>query len=427
VTLSIGEKFDCTIEKVVYGGHGFVRVQGWVVFIVSNSGIISGEKVRACITRKQGSFFWAEVLELLDPSPSRITPKCPYFGSCGGCQLQHISQDEQQSLKTQWLNDQLLRALGPVQAKVISPKTCWNWRRRIFLHARCTDSGWQIGYFEKDNKTLFMPEICPIFSENKEIFAAVRDFFLKLKKQQGKSIEVCIGKIGLDQYGLFLHVTGNLENSFDKAIAHFSKSFISISIHGKDKSFQHGPQTFSEEILNSTIFYTLSAFLQNHPEAYSLILNSISARMQKPPLHVYDLYSGVGCTTCLLKRLGYTVESIEYNRKAVACAEMALEKNNLTADGIHCGKVEEMLPNLKMPASIWIVNPPREGLHPKVIELCIKQRPQELFYTSCHLATMIRDIKPLLEAGWKIAWIQGFDLFPQTTHLEVVCQLILTN
>ncbi len=450
--LVVGHRFEATIEEVVYGGYGLVRHQGWVILIESPHGCIAGEKVLLAITKKQSNYYWAQVEARLTASPLRIAPVCPHFGVCGGCKLQHVSSNTQQALKKGWLVDQLERSLGRKYElpaiEMVEPNQHWNWRKRIFLHARVVPAPsaqqqhsfkklskvgdrtipklrWEIGYFSSNERFLVYPTTCPIFTDKAELLERVRNYIETISPRRGSSIEICIGKISEYEFGVVFHVTGNLGKDFVHAVEFLKPLFSSIAIKGRDTQIEYGPQLFTTSIEGLEISYSLSAFIQNHPEAYKLLLSSFLNDLEaKPPSLIWDLYSGVGVFSNILLNKGYRIESVEFNKQAVDCAKKSIRKNGLEENArLICGKVEDVSMSLSPDAACWIVNPPREGMAKEFRVIAAERLPKEVVYISCHLSTMIRDIEPLLAGGMKIERIRGFDFFPQTTHMEVICHL----
>lgn len=421
--LEVGSLHEGIIQEVVFGGYGLIKLEGWVLFVRAAQGVVPGENVEVKIQKRQKNFFWADVTRLIQKSPLRVIPKCPHFGICGGCQLQHLPVEEQSHLKTAWLQNAFTKAFKEEtfykEWIVVPTKQPWNWRRRVFLHAVCSNHQWNWGYYQGDNNSLCQPITCPIFEEGETLWQELQRFFEQLAPTEGQKIEVCVAKVGEGHMALILHVTGALPVNMEELISSFWHYF---EARGADRVVRRGTCSIIEQVMGFTINSTPFAFAQNHPDAYENLYGDLVRQLSSSENSlIYDLYSGIGVLSVLLASHGYSVESIEYDALAVQQAKINAKINGFASRiRTHQGRVEEVLPQLQRQVACWVVNPPRSGLTPEVCEAIKERDVQELFYISCHAETLVRDIKNI---GMKVIWGRGYDLFPQTTHFETVVHL----
>ncbi len=376
----IGERLRARVEKLVFGGKGLIRHEGWVIFVAD---VVPGEVVEVEITAKKKSYFEAALQEVIEASPNRVIPPCPYFGTCGGCQLQHIAYDAQVSIKKEWLVDALERAFKskldfPVD--VTPAKKEWAYRQKVTLH------GPECGFYARDNATILPIERCLIFSEKS--FDDVRSL---ATKETTKSI-----------------VMRNEQEA--RAIVVDNKICLNQDI-------------FERQIEGLQIFFSPTVFIQNNPEMALQIYKDVLGALSSGP--VLDLYCGVGVLSLLAAKEGKKVVGVELDAEAIKLAKQSAKANSITSATFYampCEKIEKLA--LKEYEN-WIVNPPRTGLSEKVIQIIAKNRPKELVYISCMPATLARDLKMICEAGYTIKRAHVYDMFAETCHLETVVTLTL--
>ena len=415
---------------MAFGGQGIIRQEGLVVFVPFTA---PGDVVRYKITQKKKNFAFGESLKVLEPSGERAKPLCPYFGTCGGCQLQHLKYTAQLDMKRQWVEDALKRQAGLVigdAVKINPAQLQWSYRRRISMRLQPHDGHFQAGYTTNDNKTLITVTQCPIFTyPDDPIIEIVQKLAKKLVPTIPTDGRVIILKDNEGGYLLHFHFKALPENSSDvmkktSSIHPEIKGILATSPR-QTISFGHMQTSFEIEGLKFTL--SPQAFIQNHPEQshqiYSTIMTATEGLKKGKAL---DLYSGIGITSLMLARQGFHVTGIELNRNAVQLAADNAAQNAIKAKFL-AGDVAALLPPILKSErpNLTIVNPPREGLDPAVI-LALKQNPpQTLIYVSCMPSTLARDLKKLCyhENPYFLKTAEAFDMFPQTAHVETLVVL----
>lgn len=409
--IEIGDTISATVEKLTYGGQGLIRHEGWVIFVED---VVPDEEVEVVITAKKKSYFHANLKRIIRPSKFRKEPKCRYFGTCGGCQIQHLQYDEQLRQKSEWLKESLERlAKVPVDfpLRIVGAKKEFGYRQKIILH------GSKGGYIARDNTTLLEIESCPIFSERS--LWHVRKILEACAITETTECDTTILRDEQDVFYFSLFFNPKLPKNADKIIAKFPNLWLS------DCTRSLGPTEPLSRIQDGVkVYYNPQVFVQNDPDQSLDMYRDILDTITEGP--ILDLYCGIGSISLLAAKRGLEAHGVEVNPLAIDFAKRSAEENGLTgACFTACAseEIEKIVEKRKFP--VWIVNPPRTGLSEKMVKLILKSKPSRLIYISCKPPTLARDISILYKQGYKIEQGTVYDMFAQTTHLETVLQLFL--
>jgi len=305
---------------------------------------------------------------------NRVDPPCPYFGSCGGCQLQHVSYPRQLIEKENWLRDLMgdLTDLGKIRPVQPSPKE-WNYRRRIQLQVGPRG---EVGFFEKGTQKVVPVENCLIAEER---------------------LNQAIPEV----LSLAAHA---LRNKARPTLLSFE---LTVKV-GENVTIKQGR---AERF-----------FLQTNPGANEQLKNYLLKKFsQKKPRSVLELFSGDGNLTGLLAGRTDSWVAIEYQNEALLKAQEKLKDISPPIRWIQGEAGRELRKLLRTQDNYdWVLlDPPREGA-PQCMESLIKLKPQTLIYVSCSPLSLRADLKRLIPQAYEIEEIQPFDFFPHTTHLETV-------
>ncbi len=360
------------IEDLTSNGEGVGSVDGKKVFV---DGALPGEEVEIELTENRKRFAKAKLKRIVRPSPHRVDPICPLFGTCGGCQLMHLSYPEQLNWKRKRVHDALTR-IGGLKVEVAectaSPDQL-GYRNKIHLH--------QGGFHKRHSHEIVPVDRCYIHNE-------LGEKSLPLTKNSTEAIirtangEVLVEIDGVCNRPFIIEQLGSLR-------------------------FKIGPRDF---------------FQVNPKQAYQLYRHAIgSATLGK----VLDAYCGVGTLSLFAAKHSKEVLGIEVVESAVESAKENARLNGIENVVFKCGKVEKLLPKLGSFDTIFL-NPPRGGVEPQVVEALLKTPPKRLIYISCDPATLARDLK-LLGQKFVIEEVIPFDMFPQTIHVETLVNLCYNN
>lgn len=365
--------------------------------VINVFGGIPGERVNARIVRyrrRRRQHVSAIVTEVLSPSSHRISPPCPYFTACTGCQWQHIAYDRQLQLK----RDRVSGALAeypelsgiPVSPTIPSPQM-FGYRN----HARFTvrEQG-KLGFINRITRRFVKVDDCALMHPwiNKA-----------LRALQGNAAETTQLSV---RYGV---------NTGDW--------LIQPTMHNPDIPLPTGQTHYWEQMHDRRLRIASPSFAQvNTPQAERLA-TLVAERLQLSGAELLvDAYAGVGTFAVLLADRARHVIAIEESSAAVKDAAVNIEGiDNLE---FVCSRTEDYLDSLTEPPDAVILDPPRVGCHPATLDALIRRKPARTVYVSCDPDTLARDLAYLTNGGFTITSVEPMDMFPQTYHTECVATLI---
>lgn len=354
------------VEKVAHGGHFIARNEGQVIFIRDTA---PGELVEIEITSKAKGFLRANVLEVLEPSQERVTPPCQYAGKCGGCDFQHLNSAYQRQLKAEVIKEQFSRIAKldiNVTVHEVSPTTHY----RTHIRGVANEAG-HFGIYASRSHDIIPISDCLIAGEELHVAQVATEKFKPMEP-----IEVPQG----DQI---------------------------------------------REVKGKKLLVKAGAFWQRHRNAPDVLTTQfINLAKLKAGEHLLDLYGGVGLFTSVAIELlgpGGRIDLIEGSPIATESAkENFKDYSNIK---IVTDDVAKALKSVKR-ADVVVLDPPRAGAGAEVVQQLLRINPSRIVYIACDPASLARDVKDFLAAGWRIEKIDGFDLFPMTQHIETIVLLL---
>jgi 23S rRNA (uracil1939-C5)-methyltransferase len=394
---------DIDIDSIAAGGDGVGRMDGLVAFVPRTA---PGDRAR--IRYASGRrFARGELLELVRSSPSRTVASCPHYGSdrCGGCQLQHLSYAAQLEAKAHIIQDAFAR-IGhreiPLPEVVPSPSQ-WRYRSKLTLALRYRDGQWVAGLHPYDDATaVFSLRDCPITAES--VLSVWRSILSHASLLP--SAHELRGSVRDNAFALEGGSRFDRSAAFFSSVAELSELWWAPDdgalrlLHSRTADAL-GP-SFAQ--VNASLAVTLHAYVVER--AWSFASSS-----------VIDAYSGRGATALALAERGARVTAIESDRAAASWVSDRLPAGSRSM----AARVEDVLSDV-LPADVVILNPPRAGVDAVVTEILGRpEGPRAIVYVSCDPATLARDVGRL--SAYRIAAIRAFDMFPQTAHVETVCEL----
>ncbi len=408
----MGETFELKLDAMAHGGEAIGRHEGRAIFVPYT---IPGERVRVEIVEDQKRYARAALLEVLEPSPARVSPPCPYFGQgkCGGCQWQHIDYAVQARIKGLVTMDQFQR-IGkfeepPIYEPIPDPSG-WEYRNHTLL--RTAPDG-HLGYLSAHSHDVYPIEDCLI------VHPMIRGLMdaLDMIYPELEWMELRAGTATDDLMIMFQareEESPSLEVDFPISIVQMRHDGAISPLIGLD---------YLTEVVHGREFrISAPSFFQvNSAQAAQLIDLVMEALELKGYEKVVDAYCGVGLFTAFLSEQAGFVTGIEVNRSAISDAEI----NLANADNVELieGPVEVVLPEIDHEVHAVVLDPPRGGLETEVIDALVEHHPERIAYVSCDPATLARDAKRLGKQGYELQWVQPVDLFPQTYHVENVALL----
>lgn len=428
----LDQKIDLTIERLGINGEGVGRWQGFTIFVF---GALPGERILARIYEARKTFARATLLERFESSLHRVKPPCPLFGRCGGCTLLHLSYEEQLKAKKERVVDALKR-IAKIDIEVLpciaSPQPL-SYRNKIQLPV---SKNLRLGLYAHSSHDLIEIEKCDIHSALGE--EALKQIQRVLKTAPGaRDLKHVLIKTALNtQQVLVILVTRT--DVPPSALAHeILQSMPEIKGVVQNINPEEGNVILSsqfktlagqgaiEEKLSGLVFKVSPAsFFQVNPaQAEALYAKVLEFAKLTGEERVLDAYCGVGTLSLLLARNAKEVIGIESVSAAVSDAKENAHRNKILNVQFICGLAEESITKLQG-VELAVLNPPRKGCESSFLEKLVEIKPKRILYVSCDPATLARDLQILMQKGYTIKRVQPFDMFPQTMHVETVCELI---
>lgn len=376
------------MERILPGGMGLAHAGGKTVFV---SLAAPGDRLRVRVEREQGNVLFASIEEIIASSPLRVEPPCPYFGRCGGCDFQQLTYEAQLAAKAEIIRDCLHRIarLESVPDFVVTASPD-NWRYRMRATWQLDREQRTIGYYERGSR-----RVCDV------VDCAVLRPALQEKLEEVRATEW--GQIPEELKHLDV-VQGENEVSFAPPFAGFHTSELSLTVRGE--VYQFNAEAFFQ--INPSLLGPLIDFALGDASGESVL----------------DLYCGVGLFTLPLARRFKNVVAVEANSAAARFARRNLQQAALANARVITATVTDWFRSRPVgPVDFVLLDPPRAGAESAVIKGILDLRPAAISYVSCDPATLARDLKKLIAGGYTIDSIAGFDLFPQTHHVETIVRL----
>lgn len=386
------EEIELDITSLSNQGDGVGRYGDWVVFVPY---ALPGERIRARIYRNDKNCSMADLAEVLEPSPHRVAPVCPLFGSCGGCQYQHLDYAAQLEWKRAQVADLLRLQAGlelPVKPAVPSPRT-YGYRSKITPHFHKPKDARMgaIGFLRAGSRSdVCDVEQCPIAMQAiNEALPAVRKAAQQAASQYKRGatllMRVSEGAVITNHHAICTEQVGAL--SFNFLAGDF---------------FQNNP-------------YILPAFTD-------YVARQACADGTR---YLVDAYCGSGLFALTLAPHFDKVLGVEVSETSADWARANARSNGIAHAQFLAASAEAIFAQVDFPAeeSAVVIDPPRKGCDKAFLDQLFTFHPKRVVYVSCNPATQIRDLAGFDKAGYRVTEVQPFDLFPQTKHLECVATL----
>ncbi|MBM3881709.1 MAG: class I SAM-dependent RNA methyltransferase [Verrucomicrobia bacterium] len=371
--LARGDRLAARVTDVAFGGEGVARVNEFVVFVPF---VLPGELVELEVTEVKRHFARARLVRVLEGSAERVTPRCPYFGGCGGCQYQHVAYREQLRLKHRQVSDLMERVGGfpaaAVQPVVPSPAE-YGYRNRLLVRSQWhkPEQRLAIGFLRHDSRLVVDVEECAIAEPllNRQL--------ARVRAQPPP------------------------------------RGGLKVALRIQPEGWAVPPDSFFQNN-----FFALPSLL----EVVRAALRDGGAR------HLVDVYCGVGYFGIELAREVESFVGLEYDRQALAAARQNAAARGLSNGEFVAGTAEECLAGalgkFRADRMAVILDPPRVGCAASALDQFRAVRPRQILYISCHPATQARDLRALCGEGlYRLHRLTPVDMFPQTQHVECVADL----
>ncbi len=467
-TPSKGSEIDLDIESLAFGGRGIARVEGFVIFV---DDVLPGQRVRARLVRKRGGYGEARVLQLLRQSPEFVAPRCRHFDDCGGCLFQNFDYAAQLEVKYRQVVETLQHLGGfaepPVLPPIASPEVFyyrnkmefsfspqrWVTRAEVAGNFLSAPKDFALGLHVRDrfDKILAIDECHLQSAWSNRVLATVRrftenhplrpyttrdhsGFWRHLMLREGKrtgermvNIVTAEHPTGRDEVEKLASALRQEFPELTTMVHNLNRKRSQVAI-GDEEIVLHGPGFIRERLGHCEFQISANSFFQTNTLAAELLYQKVKeyAGLTGREI-VFDLYCGAGTISIYLAAQAQMVVGFEIVPQAIHDAGMNGRLNNIS----NCEFIEgDLKDKLASPSSMkWgrpevvIVDPPRSGMHPKVLAKLLDLSPSRIVYVSCNPATFARDAKALCAASYRLEKVQPVDMFPHTAHIEAVSLL----
>jgi 23S rRNA (uracil1939-C5)-methyltransferase len=395
------------LTEMAHGGSALGRAsRGRTVFVPLT---IPGEKVRAQIVTEKNKYAQAELVQVLQPSPERVEPRCQHFGVCGGCHFQHMAYPAQLAAKASVVRDQLSRLGGfktaNVQPTLANPEP---WAYRVEMVLSPAGNG-RLGYWSPHKREVIAIEECPI--SRPELLALLQDVELDLPGLRKLSLrvgddEALLAAIEVDEVE-----PPELEADFPVSVAIVLPDKTAASLVGDNYSVQ--------QINGRDFRVSPGVEMAGSPAGMGLVVETVLRYVALTGQEtVIELFSGAGTLTAFLAEQAGELLAVERNPDAVA--DLTANLHDLDNVAVYEGEVEAVLPLLPKAADVMVIHPWANGLSRQAATAVARAKSGRLVYVSSDVATLARDGRFLAQNGYRLVEVQPIDMQPQSFHIETV-------
>lgn len=430
----------CT--SYTHEGHGVVKIDGFPLFVKN---IMVDEEAEVVITMIKKTYGFGKVVRYIKQSNQRVKPTCSLANICGGCQLQHMSSQEQATFKHQKVQDVISR-IGKLDIEVkpvLSMEHPFSYRNKGQIPVGVDKGKVVCGFYRIHSNSIIDMETCPIQSEIiNQVLNSIRKLFDKYpnvtkpmrhilikhgfhtnevmvvfiaKRKEIQGLSTLISEL-VQQQPCVQSIILNINTREDNVIL------------GQKEVTLYGNRTITDTIHDLSFCISSKSFYQVNPIQTETLYGKVLEFAQLDGSEtVLDLYCGVGTISMFLAQKAKQVIGIEIVPQAIEDAKKNAELNGLTNIEFVCSDAATYatkLSNTKRHPDVVVVDPPRKGCDQETLESIVKMKPKTLIYVSCDPATLARDLRILDDFGYETLMVQPVDMFPQTFHVESIVKLV---
>ncbi len=436
-------------EKIVFPGKVLCRCEDGIALFTE--GLLPDEEAEIFVTRDKKSFREGKIEKIVTESPLRKSPQCQSFGKCGGCSFQHTDYLNQTDFKTKSVRE-LLNFLNIEIPQAKQSPNIWNYRNKMEFSFFNENDKLNLGLHCKGSfyKYSSVPPCYIACEDIVEAESIVKDFAIKtnLKAYNTKSHEGffrhLVVRKGVNTGDLLVNIVTNKQENIDKTffepmvknLSSFCSSIYwtqnskySDAVHAESLILLYGKENINEELNIAGKKFNFSvapfSFFQTNTEATEVLYNTIIELLQPQKQDtLLDMYCGTGTIGISLCNHVKSVVGVEQIETSVESAKKNALINNINNIEFFAKSAEDWVKQNNTKFDSVVIDPPRAGLSPSVIEHILYLNPNKLIYVSCNPSTLARDLKIITESGkYKVEKVCPVDMFPQTYHIETVVLL----
>ena len=447
------QTYTMSITDIGTNGEGIGRIDGYTVFV---EGALPEEVIKVLIVKTKKHFGYGKLLEILEPSPHRVTPACPVAAKCGGCQLQHLSYEGQLAFKTKKVKDHLERIGGFSGISVGYAKGMeepWRYRNKAQFPVGGKTGEPEIGFYAKRSHRIIDTPVCMLQNEvNDRIVKIIRAFLAEyeiplydetIHRGLVRHILTRIGR-RTGEIMVCLVVNGRKLPHCDvlverlREIEGMTSIVLNVNtdqtnvILGTEVHVLWGKETIRDYIGDVQFEISPLSFYQVNPlQTQVLYQTALDFAELEGNETVLDLYCGIGTISLFFAQKAKHVFGVEIVPEAIADAKRNAALNGMNNADFAVGAAEDVIPRLYeekgITADVVVVDPPRKGCDSVLLDTIAAISPKKVVYVSCDSATLARDLAYLCPKGYTIEKVQVVDMFPHTVHVETVVLLSKLN
>ncbi|NMP08308.1 23S rRNA (uracil(1939)-C(5))-methyltransferase RlmD [Paenibacillus polymyxa] len=485
---SSAERSDLPVQKndeavidiigMNHDGEGVGRVEGFTLFV---PGALPGEKVRVKVLKTKKQYGYAKLLDIAQASPDRIAAPCAIYDQCGGCQLQHMSYEAQLGWKRQHVVDVLERIgklsvatessehiaevladsadgsadhMSRVQGVVVHPtlgmSEPWRYRNKAQVPIGVTEGGLVGGFYARGSHRIVDMNTCLIQDErNDEVVARVKEIGRMLgisayNEETGRGLlrHVVVKTAFRTGEMMLVLVTNGRDiphadawiGSIREHIPHVASICQNVNtkrtnvIFGDETRVLWGRDVIYDYIGNVQFAISARSFYQVNPvQTEVLYSKTVEYAGLTGKETVIDAYCGIGTISLFLAQHADQVYGVEIVKEAIDDARSNALLNEMHNVKFEVGASEDVIPAWKeqgITADVIVVDPPRKGCDPRLLDTILEMKPERVVYVSCNPSTLARDLRILEDGGYSTVEVQPVDMFPHTVHVESVALLV---
>lgn len=443
-----GQVYEGIIEKVVFPNKGIVQVEGEEKKVIVKNGI-PGQKVRFSVNKIRKGKCEGRLLEVLEKSPVEVEPACRHFGLCGGCTYQNLSYEDQLKMKASQVKELLDGVCSDyVFEGIKGSPDAWAYRNKMEFSFgdEVKDGPLALGMHKRGSfHDIVTVDGCKIVDEDySRILECVLNYFKDtdlsfyrklshvgylrhlLVRKGVKTGEILIDLItttqanpaldGLVEQLLALETDGKIVgilNTLNDSLADVVQSDETILLYGQDY--------FYEELLGLKFKISPFSFFQTNSRGAEVLYETARGYIgETKDKLIFDLYSGTGTIAQMIAPVAKKVIGVEIVEEAVEAAKVNAKLNNLDNCEFIAGDVLKVIDSIEERPELIVLDPPRDGIHPKALDKIIDYGVDRIVYISCKPTSLARDLEVLQERGYKLEKAIAVDMFPMTVHVETV-------
>lgn len=450
VPVQKNEYYDVKIESLTHDGLGVARVDGFPVFVAN---ALVGEEINMKVTLVKKKYAFGRAVDYFVTSGERVKPECGIYKQCGGCQVQHLSYEGQLKMKHDTVVNHLKR-IGHIEDANVLPtigmQNPSRYRNKTQVPFGYADGKVVAGFYQKRSHEIINMQSCLIQTDiSDQIVETMRQLCQELEiDPYNESLNLgvlrhVIVRVGFKTEEIMVtlvtrtHEIPNSELLIQRLVSKYPKiksiaqnvnPKVTNVIFGDETRILYGEPYIYDEMNGIRFAISPRSFYQVNPiQTETLYSKAVEYAQLSGNEIVFDAYCGIGTITLFLAQHAKQVYGVEIIPEAIEDAKMNAQLNGFENTQFAVGKSEEIIPawieNGIVP-DVIVVDPPRKGCDRSLLDTMLEAAPDRIVYVSCDSSTLARDLRVLIDGGYKLEVVQPVDMFPQTAHIECVAKLV---